>query len=488
MAAEPAQSSIDGVLVASNRGPVSFGRGPDGAVRAERGAGGLVSALEGALSGFGGLWVASAMSAEDRAFATGKPFRVEPEPGRGELTLRYLAFDSTEYDRFYNGISNRILWFLHHRLWNPPYTPSFDADIGRSWNAYRQVNRAFARALAEDGAAHHDPAFLVQDYHLTLVPEMLRTLRPDARINHFSHIPFAGPTDLRILPDRYRIEMLQGLLGADVVGFHAPDWAEGFLLCCRDLPGARVDLRRRIVRWQGRRVRIRVYPIQIDQGALKAEARQGRVAEIRRRLASRGADRLILRVDRLELSKNIVRGFQAYGEMLRRHREWRGRVRFLAMLNPSRERVPEYRGYAIACRVAAGEVNARFGTPRWRPIDLVVRDDMPMTLAAYGIYDVLMVNPLFDGMNLVAKEGPVINQRSGVLILSENAGAWNELGRYALGVNPFDTSATAEALHRALVMGQQERRGRARGLRTAISRRTPARWVNEQLADLAHRS
>lgn len=475
------------VIVASNRGPVAFVRDDRGEVVPKRGAGGLVTALSGALAASGGIWIASAMTDDDRARAAAGAFDVEA--GGSSYRLRYLAFDPDTYDRHYNGITNRVLWFLHHYLWDTPRTPSFGPETASAWEAFRQVNRAFAEALAEEGAspgqAGGTAAFLVQDYHLALVPAMLRALRPEGPIAHFSHIPFAGPSYIQILPAAYRDELLGGLLGADVLGFHSPEWVERFLLSCRTLGQARVDLRRRTVRWQGREVRVRVYPIGLDAGALEEEAGRPEVAEAERGLLEwKGEARLILRVDRAELAKNILRGFLAFDRFLERSPEWIGRVKFLALLNPSRENVPEYGAYIEECVAAVNVLNARWGDGAWQPARADVRDDYPSTIAAYRHYDALLVNSTLDGMNLVAKEGPILNRGDGPLILSETAGAFRELGRFAIPVNAFDVEQTAEAIGEALDMPAAERHRRARGLRAAVRRNPPERWVNAQLDDL----
>jgi len=282
-----------------------------------------------------------------------------------------------------------------------------------------------------------------------------------------------------------REELLSGLLGADVVGFQADHWADNFLLACRTLPGTRVNLRHRLVLWEGREIRVRVYPVSIDAEAMDSQARTRVVARARRQLRrSLGTQRLILRVDRAELSKNILRGFLAFEELLITRPDWRGRVRLLACMDPSRGTIAEYRRYTRQCLLAAERINRTFATEGWRPIEVRLEEDQPALLAAFGLYDVLLVNPLFDGMNLVAKEGPVVNRRRGVLVLSSNAGAHAELGRYALTVNPFDVSETAEALVSALEMGGAERRRRARGLRAAVLRRRPESWIEEQVLDL----
>jgi trehalose 6-phosphate synthase len=441
----------------------------------------LVTALTGALQAAGGLWLASAMSEEDRAKAG---TRFEADLGGARCTLRYLAFDPATYGRFYDGISNRVLWFLHHQLWDVPRYPRFEG-LAADWTAYRSVNEGFAASLGDEGGDSPAARYLIQDYHLALVPGLLRATHPSARIAHFSHIPFAGPSYFEILPGSIREQILAGMLGADVVGFQAPMWAERFLMCCRALPGATVDLRRRMIRWAGRDVSVRVYPISIDPQRLAQEAAAPEVAAARRsvqRVAGEG--RLLLRVDRAELSKNVLRGLLAFEALLDTEPARRGEVSFLAQLNPSRTHLSEYRAYTRACVDAARRINRRFARRRWTPIRLSLKDDYARALAAYQLYDVLLVNPVFDGMNLVAKEGPTLNERDGVLVLSETAGASAELGRHAMLINPFDVEGTAAALASALDMDAAQRRTRARGLRSAVARNPIDRWVTAQLEDL----
>jgi trehalose 6-phosphate synthase len=467
-------------VVASNRGPVTFVPDEAGRPVPRRGVGGLVSALTGALQRTGGLWVAAAMSDLDRELAL---------RGRFDLSalgwtfgLRSLVFDPETYDRFYNGVSNRVLWFLHHYLWDVPRAPSFGPEERRAWEAYREVNRGFARALAEEG--DEGTVFLVQDYHLALVPALLRELLPRAPVAYFSHVPFADPTYLRVLPTAVRRELLDGMLGADAVGFHTRAWARNFLLAC-EAEGARVDRRARAVAREGRRVRVRAHPLGVDvEGLREAAASEEARAALAELEAWRGDARLVLRVDRAELSKNVLRGFQAYELFLRLHPEWRGRVRFLALLNPSRQGLAEYAAYVERCLAEAERLNRELGSSDWQPLEVSLRDDFPRAMAAYQLYDVLLVNPVFDGMNLVAKEGPVLNRRDGVLVLSENAGAFAEVGRYAVRVNPFDVLETAEAIAAALEMGRGERARRARALRRAVERNPVDRWVEAQLRDL----
>lgn len=475
------------LIVASNRGPVTFERGPDGELNPHRGSGGLVTALLGALQDAGGLWVAAAMSDGDREMvARSDAGRIDMKAFGSGYRVRYVDIPPEVYDGYYNRISNGVLWFAHHYLWDTVRSPAFGDEVDEAWGHYVEVNRRFAHCLAEEGErAGAEPAYLIQDYHLALVPRFLRELRPQAMIAHFSHTSMAGPTYFRMLPADIRQQLLQGMLGADVLGFHSQAWAENFMLSARQLSGTRVDLGRSRIRAEGRDVAVRIHPISVDGRAMRESAATAEVRDLRRRLARwRGDARLILRVDRLELTKNIVRGFDAYEMLLRRQPSWRGRVRFLAMLSPSRMDVPEYREYAEASLAEADRINRELGEDDWTPIEVRLRDDYLGALAAYGLYDVLFVNPVIDGMNLVAMEGPVLNRRQGVLVLSRNAGAHGRLGRYAIAVNPFDLDEMCEALRSALEMPLDERTRRARGLSRLVLSNPPARWVRSQLDDL----
>ncbi|MBI4260380.1 MAG: trehalose-6-phosphate synthase [Actinobacteria bacterium] len=475
------------ILVASNRGPVSFHLDERGQVTGTRGAGGLVTALTGVLQRAGGLWIAAAMSDGDRLQASRGPGgRIEARIEGSTYRLRYLDIAPDRFDRYYNVISNRILWFCHHYLWDAPRSPRFSEATAAAWEDYVAVNDAFARALAREGTGGPGaPAHLVQDYHLALVPRLLRERRRTALIAHFTHTPWADPGYFRILPRAMRTEILRGMLGADVLGFHDDRWAERFLLSCRELPEARIDLEAGTVETGGRSVHVGVYPIAIDADALLARASRPDVRAIRRELQrERGDGRLVVRVDRMELSKNVLRGFLAFEAYVRRSVRRRGRVRFLALLNPSRREIPEYRAYTRECIRVADRINEEMGEDGWTPIEMVIGDDFPRAVAAYSEYDALVVNPVIDGMNLVAMEGPVLNRRNGVLILSEGAGAHSILGDHAISVNPFDVAETADALERALSMPEAERRSRASALRRTIRSRTPEAWIRAQLADL----
>jgi trehalose 6-phosphate synthase len=320
---------------------------------------------------------------------------------------------------------------------------------------------------------------LVQDYHLSLTPRQLRALRPDLRIGHFSHTPWAPPEYFRTLPDDVAVDVLTGLLGADAVGFLAPRWAEAFVRCCTELLGARTVPGG--LSWEGRTVRVDVHALGVDGPALRERAAQpdveARLQEVRELVGDR---QLLLRVDRTELSKNIVRGLHAYRELLRTRPEHRGRVVHLAFAYPSRHDLPEYREYTAAVQRTAREVNEEFAEPGWLPVHLEVRDDYPRSLAALRVADVLLVNPLRDGMNLVAKEGPVLSEHGLALVLSREAGAADELGRDALVVHPLDVSQTAAALHEALQMDPADRAARTARLAAAATALPPQAWLQAQ--------
>ena len=461
------------LLLASNRGPVSYSEEEDGSLVSRRGGGGLVSALAGSHSGRHAVWVCAALSGADRrAVRTGA---VEV-PG-----LRMLDIDEVVFRRAYDQIANSLLWFVAHLLCSPATNPTFDAGSRREWAGYEQYCATFADALAAE--ASPGARVLVQDYHLSLVPALLRARRPDLRIGHFSHTPWAPPQYFRLLPDSFARSLLEGLLGADALGFLSPRWADAFGRCCADVLGATFD--GATVRHAGRTTAVAVHALGVDRAELQARAAQpdvrGRLDTVRDVVGDR---RLLLRIDRTELSKNIVRGLQAYAELLRTRPQWRGRVVHLAFSYPSRHDLPEYREYTAAVQRTAREVNEEFGTPGWLPVVLQVRDDYARSLAAYELADVLVVNPLRDGMNLVAKEGPVLSRNDLVLILSREAGAADQLGQDALMVNPYDVSQTAEAMHQALLMPAAERAGRCARLADAATALPPSAWLAAQLAAL----
>ncbi|HEU5420177.1 MAG TPA: trehalose-6-phosphate synthase [Streptosporangiaceae bacterium] len=475
------------VLVASNRGPLSFSRGPDGRLTARRGGGGVVSGLLAAASQADLLWVCAALSDADRDAARAAPGGRLPLDDAGSARSAALMLDipAATFAAAYNGIANSTLWFIHHLLYNLPRQPGFGVSFWNQWSAYTDYNRAFATALARAAGDGGQPRALVQDYHLALVPRMLAELRPGIRISHFSHTPWAPPDYYRVLPDRVAREILAGILGADHAGFLSQRWADAFADCCAAVLGAEVDRSGQRVTYDGHVTTLGVHALGVDAGELRQRAAQpdveDRVADLTE-LA--GGRQLIVRIDRTELSKNIVRGLAAYRELLVSRPQWRGRVMHLAFAYPSRYDLPEYRAYTAAVQQEAEQITAEFGTPDWTPLVVRVDDDYARSLAAYRVADVVLVNPVRDGMNLVAKEAPIVSDRGCALVLSREAGAAAELGEAALLVNPFDVTGTAAALHEALSMPPAERADRSARLAAAGAAVPPQRWLAGQLAAL----
>jgi trehalose 6-phosphate synthase len=336
----------------------------------------------------------------------------------------------------------------------------------------------------EEIEGQEEPVVLVHDYHLYSLPAMVREARPDVFLHHFVHIPWTQPDAWRVLPAAIREEIYRGVLANDIVGFHTRSYQRNFLQCCRDLMDLEVDFKRGVVMCDDREVWVRAYPLPIDYEATRAVARRPRVQEIEERVLQRRREYSILRVDRADLSKNVLRGFTAFDIFLEQHPEFAERITFTAQLMPSRTDVPEYAEYLEKIEALVAVVNHRHGTPDWMPIDLKLRDDLDEAVASYKHYDVMMVNAMFDGMNLVAKEGPLVNERDGVSILSENTGAHEELGEFALSVNPFDVQELADAIHSALTMSAESRARRARGLEEIVTSRDPGDWIDEQIADI----
>lgn len=476
------------LVVVSNRGPIGYERGTDGQREARRGVGGLVTALSGLIASHDVTWICAAMTDEDRAVAAeaGGSFEEADREGHG-FRLRLVDVPPDTYDAYYNTFANPYLWFIQHGLWNAPYAPVFDDGTRAAWEAYRRVNELLADATAEeadDGSAVA-AAILVHDYQLYLVPELLRARGVEAPVTHFTHIPWPGPGEWRFLPRDIRQRIVRGMLGGAIVGFHTRQFARDFLRTVIDvLPAAEVSIPFATVELEGRMTLVRSYPISIDVPALEAVATSEEVTARLADVDDLDAGRLILRVDRTDPSKNVVRGFQAFGTFLDDHPEWHGRVRMLALMQPSRQDVPEYVAYVEAMKSAASDVNAAHGSLAWEPIALSFGDDFPATVAAYRRYDVLLVNTLADGMNLIAKEGPLVNERDGVVILSEAAGAYEELADHVIVVNPYDVAEQARAIAAALELEPAERARRARALAALVRDADIDRWVADQLADI----
>jgi trehalose 6-phosphate synthase len=519
---ETTANSLDLPLVLlSHRGPVTFGREGDRRTTS-KGSGGLVTALLGLAEHLSdAVWVCAAASDEYAAVSreagdgdvdvitspvphlAGDPAD-DPahKPDGPVITVRMVEVDPVAHERFYTVVSNPILWFIQHGLYGLTFAPVLTENERVAFEeGYAAVNRIFADVVADEVQARGGRALvMIQDYHFYLVAEHVRERCPDALLSHFIHIPWPGPDAWRILPPDMRERLLRGLLGSDVVAFHTERYARNFVTCCEELLGLPVDRDELTIDVDGRKVLARHYPISVDPKALDevlaTEEVQAHTLALTDAFLSplpsftdeepedRGPRKLILRVDRTDPSKNVVRGFLAFGLLLDQHPELAGQVSFLALLQPSRTDVAEYGDYISTIGAVVAEVNARHTSSGRQPIDLRLVEDFALAVAAYSICDVIMVNALADGMNLVAKEVAVVNQRSGVLALSENAGAFEELGQYAVPLYPFDVQQMADALYEALTMPEDERARLLTGAAKQVRGHDVGAWLQAQLCDL----
>jgi trehalose 6-phosphate synthase len=473
------------LILVSNRGPVGFIEGDDGRVMPERSGGGLVTALTGLIDIVPAMWISAAIEPGDFRVAA-ESHGAFPIPEAGiSTTGRFVVMDPEVYERYYNVVANPMLWFIQHYLWDLSNVPDIRAEELQAWSeGYVVANDLFADAVVEALQANPGAVVMLHDYHLYTAPARIRERMPDAFLHFFVHIPWPQPDYWRVLPPGIREAVLDGLLANDIVAFHTPRYARNFLLTCEDLLGLDVDYGALTVTYRGRDVAVRHYPISIDADGFTEMAASDAVHEEEATFLRRRRRHLVVRVDRTDLSKNILRGFTAFDTFLDRHPEFREDITFFAMLQPSRQDVPEYVEYVERITTLVSRINTKHGNTDWMPIDLRFESNLPLAITAYKYFDVMMVNSIFDGMNLVAKESMLVNERDGVLILSENVGAFEEIGQYALAVNPFDVEAQADALHQALTMPHAERRARADAIRAVINENDIARWLQAQINDI----
>lgn len=476
------------LLVASNRGPLEYFSTPGGELRARRGRGGASSALQPISQCCPITWVACAMSDSDRQVLanSGDSLVRSPFPGQ-DLLVRFISPGKDEYHKYFNIFSNPLLWFLQHQMWNYPWTPNITESTYDAWNkGYSFVNRSIAAVVVEE-ARREDvlPVILLQDYHLYLAPGDIRRELPAALIIHFTHASWPDASHWQLLPKDMREPILRGLCASDIAGFQSHRSLSNFLHTCYSLlEDAKVDFEAASVYVNGHTTWARCYPISVDLAGVRRALGSPLLQSAVEMLQPKFGEQTIIRVDRAEPSRNIVRGFKAFDRMLQRHPEMVGKVRFLAFLFSSRNRIWEYQRYVEEVARLVGFINRKHGTESWQPIEIVHENNYLQNLAALTMYDVLLVNPVVDGMSLTAKEGPVANKRAGVLVLSEGSGAYEQLREGALTVCPSDLEGTAQALYRALSMPEEERRRRQEALRRVIEAEDPALWLCRQLSDL----
>jgi trehalose 6-phosphate synthase len=478
------------LILASNRGPLEYFYTPERELRARRGAGGVVTALSGLSSCLPVVWIAAAMGEGDRAFAARAgdvPVKI-PEGGE-DLSLRFITCPRNMYHRYYNVFCNPLLWFLQHGMWDRSRSPNVDHVIYSAWEkGYQPMNELFAGAVIEEvRRSQAPPLVFLNDYHLYTAAAHIRAALPKQVIQIFVHIPWPSPSSWQLLPAWMREPIIRSLCACDIVGMQTERDVQSFLSCCRAfIKEAEIDHNQDEVCVGGHTARVRAYPVSIDVASLDRLVTSTRLSEYSENIRPLCCEQTILRVDRMEPSKNIIRGFRAYDILLERHPELRGRVKFLAFLVPSRTNLKVYQRYEEDVRRLIEGINDKYGTADWHPIDYFYENNYVQAIAAMCQYDVLLVNAVIDGMNLVAKEGPAVNQRDGVLVLSEAAGAAEQLSEWAITVAPADLEGTAQALYQGLTMPAEERRARADGLRQQVVTEDVNNWVFRQLEDASN--
>ena len=475
------------LILASNRGPIEYHLTQGGQLEARRGSGGVVTALT-SLSRYVELdWIASAMREGDREAARrahGEHFKV---PLAGEnLYLRFVVSPRNTYHKFYNIFCNPLLWFLQHYMWSSSRTPNIDRVVYDAWeNGYVPVNQAFAQAVITEAAGSESPPIvLLHDYHLYLASAYIRRQMPDLVIHHFIHIPWPAPSYWQLLPNSMRQAIISSLCTADIVGLQTGRDVRSFLHCCQSfIDEAEIDYRQQAVQINDHIVQVKAYPISVDVAGLKQMVSSTRLKEYEEKLRHLYGEQTIVRVDRAEPSKNILRGFRAFDTLLERYPQFQGKVKFIAFLVPTRTHLKQYQRYTQEVTQLIEAINNKYGTEEWHPIDFFYENNYAQAIAGMRRYDVLLVNAVIDGMNLVAKEGPTVNNRDGVLILSETVGACEQLGQNALTVSPADLEGTTQALYMALTMPPEERSKRAAGLKKSIEEEDITNWLLHLLQD-----
>lgn len=474
------------LILASNRGPVEFQREKDEIVM-KRGAGGLVATLLPLMEALNGVWVASAMSPEDEAIARKYPDnRVPITDEDPKFCVSFVLSDPEQYKEYYSVISNPLLWFVQHNMWNSPYSPDIDDDIHHAWKeGYELINHRFAEKIVHEAKrTQKEPLIMIQDYHLYLCPNLIRKELKNLFLSQFIHIPWPQCDYFNIIPEYMRSAIMEGLLSNNLLGFHIQRYVTNFLQCAESF-AEEIDYEKGLVYYNNNVTQVRNYPISVDYNSLTDLSCTNRVCEKENVINEIKKDKfLFFRSDRADLSKNIIRGFKAYSLFLDKYPEYKGKVKFLSIGKPTRQQIKEYDDYIKQIKRTVTEINQKHSQDGWKPIECRFVSDYGLCIACFKNYDCLVVNPIADGMNIVPKEASIINEQNGVLVLSENAGCYEELKEHALTVNPFDITQTANAFYQAVKMSEEERSRRLNGLKHIIKERTIYHWISEQFDDI----
>jgi trehalose 6-phosphate synthase len=472
------------LLTVSNRGPVEYRLDEAGRAVPQPGQGGLSTALRVAANLHPTTWLSSPLTDIDREIATGTKSAADVDGAS-----RFVATDPEAYNLFYGCFSNEVLWFLQHGMpWPDELIDSCRLD--HAWEkGYLTVNRAFADAVVHEMQGASVRGVMFHDYHFYTAPRLVRQQAPGVYLQHFVHIPWPGAETWTRLEATIVETIVDGVLGNDSLVFQTSDSARNFLDTVKAfVPGALVDDEAGTVIHRGQETRVWSNGISVDPEELLEAAATPDFSRYRYLLRPSAGQKTIVRVDRADLTKNIIAGFKAYERVLEDHPEMYRQVQFIAHFVPSRSDIPSYKRYQDEAQALAESINQRFGSWMWKPIRVFFEHNRLQAIAAMSLYDVMLVNPIADGMNLVAKEGPIVNVNDGVLVLSKRAGAYEDLNAGAIGIDPEDIEQTAGALYRALTMPAGERSQRAAALRRAIQSHDLHAWFSELLADIEKHS
>ncbi|MGB9937450.1 MAG: alpha,alpha-trehalose-phosphate synthase (UDP-forming) [Methanobacterium sp.] len=476
-------------MVASNRGPVEFYKNDNGKIAMKTGAGGIVPTLVPIMEKVGGIWIASAMTDTDKEVAEKFPENKIPIPKDDpKFWVPLIILDSNKYNEFYNFIHNPLLWFIHHYMWDLAYTPEIGDYAHKAWGSYKDVNMQFADRIVEEvESSEKEPLIMLQDTHLQTCPACIREKVDDIFLSQFIHIPWPQPDYFTVFPRNVQKDIVEGLLSNDHIGFHIKRYVKNFLMSCENYADE-VDFNKNIVHYNGRKVFVKNYPISVDSSKLEKLAKSEEVLRQEKYVKKiKGDNFLIYRTERTDPSKNIIRGFKAYDLFFQKHPEFKGKVTFFITGRSTRENVKEYQDYKVLVNDTIEEINKKYSddsNEKWKPIVPHFDAEYSLVTAALKNYDCLLINSIHDGMNIVPKEGSAVNEKNGVLIISETTGAYDELKNYSLNVNAFDISETADAIYNAVTMNQEEREKRSKGLKDTINNYDVYKWMGEQFEDI----
>lgn len=477
------------LLIASNRGPLEHYISPTGRIESRKGSGAIVTALNALTQMVDLTWISAALGEGDRRMIEeGNETKVKSNLPGQRIYARYVNIPRRTYHKYYNVFCNPLLWYLQNYMWNFPYNPNLAADVHQAWETgYVTVNELFSEAVKNESLeTGKDQIILIHDYHLYLLGGYVRRQFPNAIIQHFSHIPWPSAQHWLMLPKHMRETIFRSMIANNILGFQSKRDVRNFLTSCEEfVSDCEVDYSKSSISSSLGNCYVKAYPISVNLNDIERIADSPRVIEYQQALKKQISNKVIVRVDRGEPTKNIVRGFKAFELLLNRYPDLRGNVSFLAFVVPSRPHIRQYQRYMDEINRTVSDINSRFGTESWQPIVTYLENNYTQAVAGLKLYDVLLVNPVVDGMNLIAKEGPIVNQRNGTVILSEATGAFEELKDWVVGVAPTDIEGTMNAMYQALVLTDVERELNSEGLIKHIRHRDISNWLCDQLSDIS---